>query len=197
MSVAPCRANSHHEMSAFKLDFSCVSGPNLDMFHQLGTQLLAKKDCINRTMDTLPILNFSKCNATQVSNAVDVLQQGQTIITVVNPLMNGESANYPMHQIVAISNKLLCILKNLGVTKGDRVLVRCDNNEFFIASFLAVIKMGAIAVVTNPFFGTIMLQEIVNDCSPKVLLVDADTFNGTTRVFLLNTNQQRGYYQLG
>jgi 2-aminobenzoate-CoA ligase len=64
-------------------------------------------------------------------------------------------------------------LRAAGVDCGDRVLLRLSNDASFIAAWLAVQKVGAVAVPTSPALRARELGVIAADARPKACFVSA------------------------
>lgn len=58
-----------------------------------------------------------------------------------------------------------------GVVPGDRVVILCGNNRFFVVSYLATISAGAVAVPLNPASPRPELEREVEVVAPKVAIV--------------------------
>jgi len=70
------------------------------------------------------------------------------------------------------------VLRSLGIQPGDRVaLMLCDSPEF-IASFVAVISSGAIAVPINLALRAEEQLFILNDCGARAAIVEAQIASG-------------------
>src|SRR5262249_2954804 len=63
-------------------------------------------------------------------------------------------------------------LQDLGVTKGDKVAILFPNHPEFVASFFAVIALGAVVVPVNPLLKSEEIAHIVSDSGAKLLIVD-------------------------
>ena len=61
------------------------------------------------------------------------------------------SANWSYFELLECANRIANVLvHDLGVVPGNRVLLRGANSPTLVASWLAVMKVGAIAVTTMP-----------------------------------------------
>ncbi|HEU0240724.1 MAG TPA: AMP-binding protein [Micromonosporaceae bacterium] len=70
-------------------------------------------------------------------------------------------------------NRLANLLVNdYGVVPGNRVLLRMPNNEWLVASWLAVLKTGAVAVTTMPALRATELRTVHEIAGITVSLVD-------------------------
>ena len=70
------------------------------------------------------------------------------------------------------------LLRDLGVDRGDRVLIRLPNCIQFPTVFLGAAKRGAIAVPTSSLLTEEEVVHIVTDCGAHVLVTDRPTWNG-------------------
>jgi long-chain acyl-CoA synthetase len=61
-------------------------------------------------------------------------------------------------------------LHQLGVRKGDRVSLCLPNVPQFVISFYAAVRLGAIAVQTNPMYTERELQELLNDSGAETIV---------------------------
>jgi amino acid adenylation domain-containing protein len=75
------------------------------------------------------------------------------------------------------SDTLARALVELGIERGDRVIVFDDNSPEVVISFWAILKANAVAVVVNPLTKVDKLAYLLNDCRAKVLLTDGHLIN--------------------
>jgi malonyl-CoA/methylmalonyl-CoA synthetase len=70
--------------------------------------------------------------------------------------------------------------RELGVEKGDRVVLFIPKSLIFVVAHLALQKLGAIAVPLNPGFKQSEMQYLLGDAGPKLILLDTkkETFIG-------------------
>ena len=73
-------------------------------------------------------------------------------------------------------------LSRRGVGFGDRVLILMLNRTEFIESFLAVNKLGAIAVPVNFRMTPPEIAFLVSDCQAKVVITESVLANVATAV---------------
>ncbi|MFH1479701.1 MAG: long-chain-fatty-acid--CoA ligase [Pseudomonadota bacterium] len=69
-------------------------------------------------------------------------------------------------------NRLSNGLKNLGVSKGDRVMVQLVNGPEIIMSHYAIIKLGAVAVPLNVMYVAREVSYIGGDTEAKAIILD-------------------------
>ncbi len=72
------------------------------------------------------------------------------------------------------SNQLANALqKEYGVRPGERVMIRSANNPAMVACWLAITKVGAVAVNTMPMLRAKELQQVIDKASVTLVLCDA------------------------
>lgn len=60
-----------------------------------------------------------------------------------------------------------------GIEPGDRVAIVCGNNRYFVASYLAILGVGAVAVPLNPTSPPAELARELAVVTPKAAVLDA------------------------
>jgi len=73
------------------------------------------------------------------------------------------------------SNRMACVFQDLGIEKGDRVLLFIPKSLIFVTAHLALQKIGAIAVPLNPGFKKSELSYLLQDADAKVILAEPAT----------------------
>lgn len=68
------------------------------------------------------------------------------------------------------------LLRNLKLSKGDRVLVRLPNSLAYPIAFLGTMKMGAIAVPTSTLLTAEEVAYLAKDSGASVLVTDAEAW---------------------
>jgi long-chain acyl-CoA synthetase len=69
------------------------------------------------------------------------------------------------------ADRMANALVGMGVQKGDRVALLMPNCTHFVISYYAVLKLGAIAVAINPLSSAREIEQQLNDCEAKVIIV--------------------------
>jgi acetyl-CoA synthetase len=77
-------------------------------------------------------------------------------------------------EIANWSSRFAHWLEARGVRAGDRVALMLDPSLFFYAAVFGAMKRGAIAVPLFALFGPESVRLRVADCTPKILLLNAD-----------------------
>jgi len=70
--------------------------------------------------------------------------------------------------------KMAGALRERGVKTGDCVMLRLLNRPHFITAFLALLRIGAVAVPTPPLLRHRELVAIIESCDPVLLISEAD-----------------------
>lgn len=65
------------------------------------------------------------------------------------------------------------LLQGAGVVKGNRVLLRIPNNADLVSWWLAVLRVGALAVTTAPLLRSRELRDIAEIARPSIAVVDS------------------------
>jgi long-chain acyl-CoA synthetase len=66
------------------------------------------------------------------------------------------------------------LVEQFGVRKGDRVAISMRNYPEWMITFCAATSIGAIAVAMNAMWQPNEMEYALNDCRPKVLVVDPE-----------------------
>jgi len=86
----------------------------------------------------------------------------------------GEPRPFTYAELAALANRAGNALLELGVRRGDRVLIVLPDSAEFMAAFFAAAKIGAVAVPVNPFARAADYAHYVNDAQPRVAIVHSD-----------------------
>ncbi len=87
-----------------------------------------------------------------------------------------DDRSYSFKEVNSTVNRYAAGLKNLGVQKGDRVVIFMRSCVEFIFAAFAVNKLGAIWVPINGDYKGEWLAEAVRDSKSKILITDTDKF---------------------
>lgn len=86
------------------------------------------------------------------------------------PVLIYEDKEYTNTYIDETSSQLAHSLIDIGVTKGDRVIITMPNSPEVVTGFNGVIKCGAVVVPIMPLLQAPEINYIAEDCQPKVVL---------------------------
>ncbi|WP_458455756.1 class I adenylate-forming enzyme family protein [Methanobrevibacter sp.] len=81
---------------------------------------------------------------------------------------------YNSNEILSIVSEIGRTLKDLGIEKGDRVLIYLKNSEEYLFSLFAIWRIGAIAIPTNRVFTSSELEYILSDSKAKLMITDEE-----------------------
>jgi 2-aminobenzoate-CoA ligase len=73
-------------------------------------------------------------------------------------------------------------LKDRGVKAGDCVMLRLFNRPHFISAFLAILRIGAVAVPTAPLLRYREISVIVENADPVLLISEPDLWDEITKL---------------
>jgi len=78
-------------------------------------------------------------------------------------------------ELSGLTNRVGNALLDLGVTRGDRVLIVLPDSAEFIAAFFGAAKIGAVAVPVNPFARSADYIHYIQDSEPRAAIVHSET----------------------
>ena len=70
------------------------------------------------------------------------------------------------------ASRMANVFKEIGIVKGDRVILLIQKSLIFVVAHLALQKLGAIAVPLNPGFKKSELEYLLQDAEAKVILTE-------------------------
>jgi long-chain acyl-CoA synthetase len=76
------------------------------------------------------------------------------------------------------SNRIANGLLQVGVSRGDRVVMLLNNSPQFVEIFFGIVKLGAIAVPLDTKYKTKELKCLLKHCQPKVLFTESPYLEG-------------------
>jgi len=68
-------------------------------------------------------------------------------------------------------NRLATAMAGMGVKKGDRVAIQIPNSPGTVIAFLAIVRIGAIVVNTNPIYTSREMNHQFNDSGAKAIVI--------------------------
>ena len=75
------------------------------------------------------------------------------------------------------STRIANLLKDMGIEKGDRVVFLLNKSLVFVVAYIAIQKLGAVAVPLNPGFKQAELAYLLGDCNAKLVLSEPQKLN--------------------
>ncbi len=90
---------------------------------------------------------------------------------IIFPGALGDSYRLSYKHLEQQVNRLANALINLGVKKGDRVVLLLPNCPQFVISYYAVLKAGGAVVATNPLYSPREMEHQFNDCGAETIIV--------------------------
>src|SRR6184192_3923238 len=87
----------------------------------------------------------------------------------------GEPWGVTYAELLALTNRAGNALLELGVSRGDRVLIVLPDSAEFIASFFGAAKIGAVAVPVNPFARSADYIHYIENSEPRAAIVHSES----------------------
>jgi len=84
-------------------------------------------------------------------------------------IFKGSKLTY--QELNALSDRLAAVLADLGVKKGDRVVLFMPNSPQFVISYYGVLKAGGVVVASNPLYSERELEHQINDCGAETIIL--------------------------
>ena len=82
----------------------------------------------------------------------------------------GSTERYTFGDLKILTDKFGNVLKQLGLSKGDRFLIRLPNIPVFQISFLGGVKIGAVPIPSSVMFREHEVEYRINDSSAKAVI---------------------------
>jgi len=82
----------------------------------------------------------------------------------------GDTETYTFLEMKRLSNKFGNILRDLGLTKGDRFLIRLPNIPAFQICFIGGVKIGAVPIPSSVMFRDHEIEYRINDSKSKAVI---------------------------
>ena len=84
-----------------------------------------------------------------------------------------EDQRLTYNQLLTQANKLAGALRDLGVSAGDRVILRTPNIPPALVANFAILKLGAVCTPTSPLFSRAEIAHVANDSEAVAIIVSA------------------------
>jgi malonyl-CoA/methylmalonyl-CoA synthetase len=78
-------------------------------------------------------------------------------------------------ELAAATLRVAHLVREHGVAPGDRVVLFCENRPAFVITYLAVLRLGAIAVPANVLYRASDLAHVLDDADAALVLASSET----------------------
>ncbi len=99
-------------------------------------------------------------------------------------------------EVESASDRFAKYLQDSGVVKGDRIAIKLENSPEFILSWFGAAKLGAILVPINYQYKEAETDQILEHCSPKIVLTEKGLFSSVagneSKVIFMNEDSMKG-----
>lgn len=89
----------------------------------------------------------------------------------------GEIKRISYLELYEITNKTASVMQRNGIEKGDRIIIRLDNDPEFVYLFLAATKLGAVPIPTSYMFTGDEVGYILDDSQAKCVVTSHDLYD--------------------
>jgi long-chain acyl-CoA synthetase len=96
-------------------------------------------------------------------------------------LFLGRSFSY--EELSDLINRLATALNQLGVRKGDKVMIYVSNSPQWVISFFGILKAGAIAVPVPPIYTSFEIEYMINDSGAETIICLDTNFGYVKEIF--------------
>jgi long-chain acyl-CoA synthetase len=93
----------------------------------------------------------------------------------------GERFSY--HRLREWSERFAGSLKDLGIQKGDRVMIYISNSIQWVIAFLAIQKLGAVIVPVSPIYTSFEIEYMIRDSEAETIICSDTNFCYVKEVF--------------
>lgn len=100
----------------------------------------------------------------------------------------GKSEKLTYEQLWKEIANVTTIIRNAGLSKGDRVLLVSENHLHWLPMFLGIANAGAIAVPVDGNIAITRFHAIIEDCQPRAIIVSRK-FEARFAEFMLSGNE--------
>jgi len=97
---------------------------------------------------------------------------------------------FTYQKLKKLSEKFACALHNMGISRGDKIIIYIPNSIHWIVVWLGALRIGAICVPVTPIYTPHDLKYIANDCEADAI-VCADTNYGYVLKVLPETSLKK------
>lgn len=92
-----------------------------------------------------------------------------------------EDERWAMPRLLDLAGQIgAALVDTYGVQHGDRVAIAMRNYPEWIASFVAIVSIGAVAVPLNAWWQADEIEFAVGDCDPKIVITDVERLRRLT-----------------
>jgi acetyl-CoA synthetase len=157
------------KLKIIKKDKYLKKTPNLEDYNKV-----VKNFSYDKYTQDLVWFDQDKINAAYNAITRNALSSRKNKIALYWEGENGEKAKYTFLEVEEISNQIANYLKLLGVKKGDRVFIFLPRIPELYFSFIAILKIGAVAGTLFSAFGPQALLDRIGQSQAKVLITTSE-----------------------
>lgn len=108
-----------------------------------------------------------------------------------------DDAKWTFSMINERANAVANGLTNIGIKKGDRVMLFLPNCTEFFFWYFGTLKMGAVVTPLNVMLKERELAYLIRDCNPSIIVTTRELASGPMKIFRENIGQVRKMVIIG
>ena len=146
---------------------------------QNPSKRLSEMDFLNISEKNKILIDFNDTRIGYSHNSVVELFALQVRKTPDHAAVRYHDLSLTYKELDEKTNALAFKLQEIGIHKGDFVVLLAKRNIETIIGILATIKVGAVYVPVDPSYPPQRIAYIIDNCSPKIILVSSPTLIDT------------------
>jgi long-chain acyl-CoA synthetase len=107
-----------------------------------------------------------------MAQRLDQLIEQHATINPDGSSIGSEKGIYSYKELNGRINRLTNSFLDAGITQADRIGILLMNQEEFVFTYYACMRVGAVSVPMNPVLSSRELQVILSDCQPKIIVTN-------------------------
>jgi carnitine-CoA ligase len=106
-------------------------------------------------------------------------------------LIEFDSRTLTYEEVDSASDRFAKYLQDSGIIKGDRIAIKLENSPEYILSWFGAAKLGAILVPINVQYKETETNQIIDHCSPKIVLTGKNLFSSSVPAVSVDEDSMR------
>lgn len=114
-------------------------------------------------------------------NALDrhIADRGEQAALIYDSPVTSTIRKISFQELLAMTSSLAAVLREQGISKGDRVIIYMPNTPEAVTAMLACARIGAVHSVVFGGFAAAELAIRIKDCKPKIIIAASCGIDGS------------------